>query len=61
MRLAQGLRQLMAGARKFTLECLDRSDVFALTREAAEIAQVAYVMDFEREKAEEILETLGEA
>jgi hypothetical protein len=55
-RVAQGLRQLMCGARKFALDYIDRSDVFALTREAAEIAGVSYVMDFEHEEAEKILE-----
>lgn len=56
-RVAQGLRQLMAGARKFTLDHIGRDDVFALTREAAEITGIAYVMDYEREVAEEILDS----
>lgn len=55
-RVAQGLRQIMCGARKFALEHISRDDVFALTREAAEISGVAYVMDYEREEAMRILE-----
>ena len=34
-RLAQGLRQLMAGSRKFALKYMTRDDLAALTREAA--------------------------
>lgn len=55
MRLAQGLRQLMCGARKFGLEHLTRDDVFALTREAAELTGVKYVMDVDRDEVDKIL------
>jgi glutamate synthase domain-containing protein 2 len=54
-RLAQGLRQLMCGARKFALEHLSRGDLVALTREAAEITGITYVMDADREEVEKIL------
>jgi glutamate synthase domain-containing protein 2 len=54
-RLAQGLRQLMAGARKFAIKFIDRSDIASLTKEAAEISGVNYVMDTDREEADEIL------
>jgi len=54
-RLAQGLRQFMAGSRKFSLEYLSRDDIAALTREAAEISGIQYVTDADRELAEEIL------
>ena len=54
-RLAQGLRQLMAGSRKFSLEHLSRDDIAALTREAAEISGIQYIMDLDRERAEKIL------
>jgi hypothetical protein len=58
-RVAQGLRQLMAGARKFVLDDKgarpDRNDLAALTREAAEISGILYVTDHDREKADEIL------
>lgn len=54
-RLAQGLRQLMAGSRKFTLEYLCRNDIAALTHECAEISGIPYVMDVDREEVDEIL------
>jgi len=54
-RLAQGLRQLMAGSRKFALEHLSRDDIAALTREAAEISGIRYIMDVDQGKVEAIL------
>ncbi len=54
-RLAQGLRQLMAGGRKFAVKFIERSDIVALTREAAEISGISYVMEADKEEAEKIL------
>jgi len=54
-RLATGLQQLMAGARKFSLNLIDRNDLVSLTREAAEISGIPYVMDADREEVERIL------
>jgi glutamate synthase domain-containing protein 2 len=54
-RLAQGLRQLMAGSRKFSVEHISRDDLAALTREASEISGIPHVMDVDREKVDEIL------
>ncbi|MCL6634783.1 MAG: FMN-binding glutamate synthase family protein [Peptococcaceae bacterium] len=54
-RLAQGLRQLMCGARKFALQYISRDDIAALTREAAEITGIRYIMDVDAEEVEEIL------
>lgn len=54
-RLAQGLRQLMCGSRKFTMEHITRDDIAALTREAAEISGVQYVMDYNKAEVDEIL------
>ena len=54
-RLAQGLRQLMAGSRKFSLEHLSRDDIAALTPEAAKISGIKYVMDVDKNRIEEIL------
>ena len=54
-RLAQGLRQLMCGSRKFTLEHITRDDIASLTREAAEISGIPHVMDFDKQEVEEIL------
>lgn len=55
-RLAQGLRQLMAGCRKFSLEYMSRDDLAALTAEAAAITDLRYVMDVDEGRAEEILD-----
>jgi glutamate synthase domain-containing protein 2 len=54
-RLAQGLSQLMAGSRKFALEHLSRNDVAALSRLAADVSGIQYVMDVDREEVEKIL------
>ncbi|MFN3531350.1 MAG: FMN-binding glutamate synthase family protein [Candidatus Brocadia sp.] len=54
-RLSQGLRQLMCGARKFALEYLTRDDIVTLTREAAEVTGIKYIMDADNEEAEQIL------
>jgi hypothetical protein len=56
-RLAQGLRQIMAGSRKFALEHISRSDIAALTREASEITGIEYMMDVDQEEAEAILDS----
>jgi len=54
-RLATGLRQLMAGERKFALNFIDRNDLMALTREAADVSGIPYVMEADMEEAERIL------
>ncbi|MFO7652773.1 MAG: FMN-binding glutamate synthase family protein [Candidatus Krumholzibacteriia bacterium] len=54
-RLAQGLRQLMCGARKFGLEHMTRDDLCALTQDAARISGIQYVMDTDREEVDAIL------
>jgi len=54
-RLATGLRQLMAGARKFALDFVNRDDLMALTREAADVSGIPYVMEADMEEAERIL------
>ncbi len=54
-RLAQGLRQIMAGSRKFSLKYISRDDIAALTRESAEISGIRYVMDVDKGRVEEIL------
>ena len=55
-RLAQGLRQFMAGCRKFALSFVSRDDIAALTREAEEISGIPWIMDLDKGKAEKILE-----
>ncbi len=54
-RLAQGLRQMMAGSRKFALEYMSRDDLAALTPEAAEISGIKYVMDVDKDEVDKIL------
>jgi len=55
-RLAQGLRQLMCGSRKFALEYISRDDIAALTREASDISGIPYIMDVDKEEAVKILD-----
>ncbi len=54
-RLNQGLRQLMAGNRKFNLGFVERNDLASLTKEAAVISKIPYVMDVDKEEVEDIL------
>ncbi len=54
-RLSQGLRQFMAGSRKFSLEYITRDDIAALTREAADISGIPYITEMDKQEAEEIL------
>ncbi len=54
-RVAQGLRQLMAGARKFALKYIDRTDIAALTPEAQRISGIPLVTDVDKDEAEAIL------
>ena len=56
-RLAQGLRQLMAGSRKFTVSHISRDDIAVLTREAAEISGIPFVMEVDQKEAEKILDS----
>ncbi len=54
-RLAQGLRQLMAGCRKFGLEYMNRGDIASLTKEASEVSGIAYIQDIDKENINEIM------
>jgi glutamate synthase domain-containing protein 2 len=54
-RLAQGLRQLMCGARKFDLSFISRDDIAALTREAANISGIKYIQDVDESEVHDIL------
>jgi len=51
------MQQLMAGARKFALQYITRDDLVALTREAADISGIPYVMEADREEVDRILGT----
>lgn len=54
-RLKQGLSQFLCGARKFALEHITRDDICALTREAADVSGIRYVMDIDKEEVDTIL------
>jgi len=54
-KLRVGLQQLMAGSRNFRLSTISRSDLMALTREAADVTGIPYVMDSYLAEAEAII------
>ncbi|MDW7727180.1 MAG: hypothetical protein SCH70_08750 [Candidatus Methanoperedens sp.] len=54
-RLAQGMRQLMTGNRKFALQYIKRDDIAAITREAASVSGIPYIMDVDMDEVEQIL------
>ena len=56
-RLAQGLRQLMCGSRKFALEYITRDDIASLTQEAASISGIPYIMEVDKEEAWKIIKS----
>ena len=55
-RLAQGLRQLMCGCRKFALKHISRDDIAALTRESADVSGITYITEVDKEEVDAILE-----
>ena len=54
-RLNQGLRQIMAGCRKFSLEYVSRDDIAALTKESADISGIPYITDVDDREVDKIL------
>src|SRR5512142_2025437 len=44
-RLSQGLRQMMAGERKFSLDYITRDDIASLTKEATDISGIPFITD----------------
>ena len=46
----------MAGSRRFELGSIRRDDIFALTREAADVTGINYIMDWETEESAAILD-----
>jgi glutamate synthase domain-containing protein 2 len=56
-RLSQGLRQLMAGNRKFALEYITRDDMAALTQDAANISGIPYILEVDKDEVEKILKS----
>ncbi|MFH1789384.1 MAG: FMN-binding glutamate synthase family protein [Candidatus Altiarchaeota archaeon] len=55
-KLQVGLQQLMAGARRFSVPVISRDDIFALSREAADVTGIHYVTESYLDKAEAILD-----
>jgi hypothetical protein len=54
-RLSQGLRQMMAGERKFTLDYVTRDDIAAITKEAADISGIPFITDVDKDEVQKIL------
>ncbi len=54
-KLACGLQQLMAGARKFSLDQISRDELFAGNRETADETGIPHVSDYNDETARKIL------
>jgi glutamate synthase domain-containing protein 2 len=56
-RLSQGIRQLMAGNRKFSLGYITRDDIAALTKDSAYISGISFILDVDKEEVEKILKS----
>jgi glutamate synthase domain-containing protein 2 len=54
-RLQTGMQQLMCGARKFSLEYITRDDLVAMTRDAADVSGIPFVMGTDSDEVELIL------
>ena len=54
-KLAAGLQQFMAGARKFSLPEISRDDIFSANRETEKEAGIPFLTDIQDDKAQEIL------
>ncbi len=54
-KIAVGLQQLMAGARRFSLPVITRRELMSLTEECAKVTGIPYLMDAYREEAMKIL------
>jgi len=54
-RLSQGLRQFMAGSRKFDLTYITRDDIASLTKDAANISGIPYITDVDKDEVDKIL------
>lgn len=58
-KLKVGLQQIMAGARRFSVGSISRSDLMSLTDECTRITRIPFVMDAYRAEAEAILNGYG--
>jgi hypothetical protein len=55
-RVAVGLRQLLAGNRKWKLELISRNDLMSLSERATKVTGIAMADEFEKDAIERILE-----
>jgi len=55
-RLGVGLRQLMAGCRKWRLDLLDRSDLAALTERASKVTGIPLIEEMDKEAMHSLLD-----
>lgn len=56
-KLAAGLQQLMAGARKFSLKTITRDDIFSANRETEKETKIPFVTDKDDDTAKKILKS----
>ena len=54
-KLSCGLQQLLAGARKFSVDQISRNDIFAANRETAFETGITHITDANNESAQAIL------
>ncbi len=57
-RLAQGLRQLMTGSRKFGIDYLSRDDLAALTEEAHKRSGIQFVTEVDKDEVDEMFKNM---
>ncbi|MCX5709756.1 MAG: glutamate synthase-related protein [Candidatus Omnitrophica bacterium] len=56
-KLAAGMQQLMAGARRFSLKAITRSDIFSANRETERETGITYITEWADDKAKKILKS----
>ncbi len=56
-KLAAGLQQFMAGARKFSLSAISRDDIFSANRETEHETGISFITDVADDKAKQILKS----
>jgi len=54
-KLSGGLQQLMAGARRFSLSAIDRTDIYSANRETERESGIAFITEIEDAAAKAIL------
>jgi hypothetical protein len=54
-RIGVGLQQLMAGARKWNLSCISRSDIASISERATQVTGIPMLQDVERDLMARIL------